>query len=71
MGNACNCVSKGEPKEEMNLAGDAAKKKEAKKNNTEKDHDESNLMEDEGEEKADPNDPEMINAAIKIQVGKG
>ena len=66
MGNACNCVSKEGGDKEMNLANNGKAAKAVKKG--EQDHDESNVQEDEGNEKIDLDDPEVQNAALKIQV---
>lgn len=64
MGNACNCVSKEDQKGEADMGKkkDAAKKRDPK-------HDDSNV-EDDGEEKPGQDDPELVGAAIKIQVGE-
>lgn len=62
MGNACNCVSKEDQKGEA----DMGKKKDASKKRDPK-HDDSNI-EDEGEEKPGQDDPELVGAALKIQV---
>lgn len=70
MGNACNCVSKENPTEEQNLTKKSSKVKEKPKNQ-EKDHDESNVDEEEGDEKVDLNNQDLEKAAIKIQVDRG
>ena len=68
MGNACNCVSKENPKEEVNLAGTDKKKKDVKKNEQKQDLDDSNLKDEDGEEMPNLEDPDVVNAALKIQV---
>lgn len=70
MGNACNCVSKENPSDEQNLTKKPSKGKEKPKN-PEKDHDESNVDEEEGDEKIDLNNQDLEKAAIKIQVNPG
>jgi hypothetical protein len=69
MGNACNCVSKEDQGKEVDLA---TKDKNKTKNKDVKpkaqDHDESEIQDEDGDEGKD--DPELVNAAIKIQVGQ-
>jgi hypothetical protein len=67
MGNACNCVSKEDPKNEEDLT---KKSKPTNKNDKGKkqNHDDSNLEEGEGDERPNMDDPELADAALKIQV---
>jgi hypothetical protein len=69
MGNACNCVSKEDQGKEVDLATKDKKGDKAKKDQKSKpqNHDESEILDEDGDEGKD--DPELVNAAIKIQVG--
>lgn len=69
MGNACNCVSKEDQNKEINLAGTSDNKKDSKPAKKKpQDHDESEIHDEDGDEGKE--DPELVNAAIKIQVGR-
>jgi hypothetical protein len=68
MGNACNCVSRADGNKEIDLKQTKNDKKKASKAGKQEDLDESNLQDDDALERPNEDDPELVNAAIKIQV---
>lgn len=66
MGNACNCVSKEDPKGEIPLTKD--KKTNDKKKVEVKDQDESNVGDEDGDERPNQDGPEYEKAALLMQV---
>lgn len=68
MGNACNCVSRADGNKEIDLKQSKQDQKKVSKGAKQQDLDESNIQDDDAMERPNDEDPDLVNAAIKIQV---